>query len=573
MSSTRPSWTEDVSQPVYGMTSQKRIRVPMRDGVQLSVDVFRPDGDGAFPALLAYSPYWNEGQYLPVPPGNPHPTASWGNFAIECGDSEYFASRGYVHVIANARGCGESDGDYQLMGPLEQQDGYDLIEWIAGQPWCTGAVGMVGVSYFSWIQYLVAAQNPPHLKAISPLEGATDYYRDVAYRGGILSLGFLSYWNTEMSDRASISQSERELSPAELERAVARTKEENPDIAHLYSVYQLLCAPRKNPPVFDALLHPADGEWYHVRSGYKHFDKIDVPIFCGAALDFADLHLPGGFSAWAGTPTVPKKLLVYPRFHLRPFTENHDLLVRWFDHWLKDNDTGMLDEPPISVWVQGRNQWRFEDAWPLERTAWTKLYLREAGRLSTDEPGPDEAPDSFDNVPYVTLDALAQGIPKLVYETEPLDAELEVTGPIALYLYASLSNTDGNWIVELQDLSPNGEITILSKGWLKASFRELDRAASQPHKPWHRYTERVPVEPGKIEEYAIQIHDTSNVFLPGHRIGLVVKSLDHSLEGGWNTIFFHLPCALEVTHTVHHDATFKSHLLLPVIPASSAASS
>jgi predicted acyl esterase len=145
---------------------------------------------------------------------------------------------------------------------------------------------------------------------------------------------------------------------------------------------------------------------------------------------------------------------------------------------------------------------------------------------------------------------------------------LEVTGPIALYLYGSLSNVDGNWIVELHDIAPDGEITILSKGWLKASFRELDRENSQPHKPWHSYARQVPVEPGSVEEYAIQIHDTSNVFLPGHRIGLVVKSLDHSLEGGWNTIFFHLPCSLEVTHTVHHDAQFQSHLLLPVIPGS-----
>jgi predicted acyl esterase len=471
-------------------------------------------------------------------------------------------------VIANVRGSGESEGEYQLMGPLEQQDGYDLIEWIAEQPWCSGNVGMVGVSYFSWIQYLVAAQNPPHLKAISPLEGATDYYRDVAYRGGILSLGFLTYWNTEMSDTASISQSERELSPEELERETARVKEENADIRHLYSVYQLLHTPRKNPMVFDALLHPTDGEWYHRRSGYKHFDKIQVPIYCGAALDFADLHLAGGFTAWAEAHGMPKKFLIYPRFHLRPFTEHHDLLVRWFDHWLKDNDTGMLDEEPISLWVQGRDEWRSETEWPLDRTEWTKLYLRGEGRLSLEEPNEHEAADSFDNVPYVTLDSVIEGIPHLRYATDPLTSELEITGPIALYLYGSLSNVDGNWIVELHDIAPDGEITILSKGWLKASFRELDRENSQPHKPWHSYARQVPVEPGSVEEYAIQIHDTSNVFLPGHRIGLVVKSLDHSLEGGWNTIFFHLPCSLEVTHTVHHDAQFQSHLLLPVIPGS-----
>lgn len=562
------TWRERVSQPNYSITVEKRVRAPMRDGVHLSVDVFRPDGNERFPALLAYSPYWNEGQYLPVPPGNPHPTASWGNFAIECGDSEYFASRGYAHVIANVRGTGESEGEYQLMGPLEQTDGYDLVEWIAAQPWCDGNVGMVGVSYFSWIQYLVAAQKPPHLKAISPLEGATDYYRDVCYRGGILSLGFLAYWNTELSDRETTSQTERELSENALRVRIERTKEQNKDLRHLYSVYQLLCAPKKNPVLFDALMHPADEPWYHARSAYRHFDKIEAPVFCGAALDFADLHLPGGFSAWSGVTGAPKKFLIYPRFHLRPFYENHDLLVRWFDHWLKGNDTGMLDEPPISLWVQGRDEWRCEHEWPLARTEWTRLYLRENGRLSETAPETDEEPDSIRNLPYVSLDAVLDGIPALVYRSDPLAEDMEVTGPIALYLYAALDNNDGNWIVELRDVGPDGQAAVISKGWLKASFRELDETTSTPYRPWHACDRQMPVEPGEVEQYAIQIHDTSNVFLAGHRIELVIKTLDHSLEGGWNTIFYHLPCALDVTHTVYHGPGRESHLLLPVIPAS-----
>jgi putative CocE/NonD family hydrolase len=161
-----------------------------------------------------------------------------------------------------------------------------------------------------------------------------------------------------------------------------------------------------------------------------------------------------------------------------------------------------------------------------------------------------------------------EGVPSLTYSTEPLAEDTEVTGPIALYLYASLSNTDGNWIVELRDVMPDGQKAVISKGWLKASFREPDETASTPYRPWHTYSRQVPVEPGKVEQYAIQIHDTSNVFFAGHRIELVIKSLDHSLEGGWNTIFYHLPCALDVTHTVHHDPSYMSHLLLPVIPKS-----
>lgn len=558
-------WREEVSQPIYTVKATKRLRAPMRDGVHLSVDIFGPESDERFPALISYSPYWNEGQYLPVPSANPHPTAAWGNYAIEAGDSEYFATRGYVHVVANVRGTGESEGEYQLMGPVEARDGYDLVEWVAAQPWCDGSVGMVGVSYFSWIQYLVAAQQPPSLKAISPLEGATDFYRDVCYRGGILSVGFLSYWNSELSDRDSTSRSEREMSAAVLAERIAQVKDSNEDIRHLYSVYQLLCAPKKCPVLFDALMHPTDEEWYHERSGYKQFERIQVPVFAGAALDFWDLHLAGGIRAWSDLPDIPKKLLVYPRFHLRPFSENHDLLVRWFDHWLKGVDTGMLDEPPISVWVQGDDYWRDEHEWPLDRTTWTRLYLRSGGELSDSAPAGREESDSFDNLPYVTLESTFGGVPHLAYRTPPLSAALEVTGPIALELFASLTDTDGNWIIELRDVSPDGESRIVSKGWLKASFRALDRAKSKPFRPEHPYDAEIPVAPGAIEQYSIQIHDTSNVFLAGHCIELIVKSLDHSLEGGWNTIFYHLPSAREVTHTVHHDHEHPSHLLLPVI--------
>lgn len=560
------SWRDRVSQPTYGTTATHRVRVPMRDGIHLSVDIIAPDGPGPFPALLAYSPYWNEGQHLPVPSANPHPMAAWGNYAIEAGDSEYFASRGYVHVIANVRGTGDSEGRYDLMGPLEQQDGYDLIEWIAAQPWCDGNVGMVGVSYFSWIQYLIAAQQPPSLKAIAPLEGATDFYRDVCYRGGILSLGFLIYWNSELSDNDCTSRTEREVSPERLSEMIEEVKATNLDIRNLYSVYNVLNTPKKNSLIFDALLHPHDGPWWHERSGYRMYDRITVPVFCGAALDFWDLHTAGGFRSWENLTGVPKKFLVYPRFHLRPFTENHDLLVRWFDHWLKGNDTGMMDEPAISMWVQGDDEWRTADAWPLPQTDWRQLNLRSGGRLTWEGPEPDEAPMSFDNLPYVTLESTFGGVPRLTYSSEPLAADLEVSGPIALELSASLSSTDAHWIVELRDVSPDGTSRIVSKGWLRAGYRELDGESSRPYRPEHPYSSLVPVTPGAVERYSIQIHDTSNVFLAGHRIELVVKSVDHSLEGEWNTIFYHLPHAGEVTQTVHHEQGNGSHLLLPVIP-------
>lgn len=559
-------WRERISQPQYGSRSEKNLRVAMRDGVELSVDVFRPDTSEPCPALLAYGPYWNEGQYLPVPPGNPHPHSGWGNFAIECGDSDYLVARGYAHVVANVRGTGWSDGEFQLMGALEARDGYDLVEWIAAQPWCNGRVGMIGVSYFSWIQYLVAAQRPPHLAAICPLEGAGDFYRDVCYHGGIMSLGFLWYWSTEISDNNNVIQSEREFSAAELQQRIEDLKRNNADIRQLFSVYHLLCAPRKNPLIFDVLLHPTDGPWYHERSPYRQFADIEVPVYCGAPLDFFDLHLPGGFAAWEGVRAPGKKFLIYPRFHERPFHEDHDLIVRWYDHWLKDKDTGLLDEPPIRVWVQGRDHWRHENEWPLARTRWTKFHLRARGVLAPEAPATAEAPESFTNIAYLTVDDLAQPLPHASYRTAPLEADLEVSGPMSLTLFAALDDTDGHWIAEVYDLDPDGGRRLVTRGWLKASFRALDPGRSRPFRPWHRYTDPQPVEPGRICEYAIRIHDNCNVFLAGHRIELVIKSIDHSLEGGWNTIFYHLPCAKRVTHSIHHSPEHPSYLLVPVIP-------
>jgi predicted acyl esterase len=559
-------WRERISQPQYRTVADKRLRAPMRDGVELAVDVFRPDAGERVPALLAYGPYWNEGQYLPVPRGNPHPHAGWGNFAIECGDTDYLVSRGYAHVIANVRGTGESGGEFQLMGALEARDGYDLIEWIAAQPWCNGCVGMVGVSYFSWIQYLVAAQQPPALKAIFPLEGAGDFYRDVCYHGGILSLGFLWYWSTEITDNRNVAQSEREFSPAELHRRIEAVKRDNDDIKQVYALYHLLCAPKRNPLLFDALMHPTDGPWYHERSAYTHLPDIAVPTWCGAPLDFFDLHLPGGFSAWEGLDGPPKKFLIYPRFHERPFHEDHDLIVRWYDHWLKDRDTGLMDEPPIRLWVQGRNLWRSEQEWPLARTEWRRLYLRQGGLLSWDAPSGEETPDAFRNIAYLSTDDLAQPLPQAIYRTAALATDLELTGPMALVLHAALDDTDGHWIAEIHDRAPDGARRLVTRGWLKASFREIDPARSKPWRPWHPFTRQTPVPPGEVCEYAIRIHDNCNVFLAGHRLELIVKSLDHSLEGGWNTIFYHLPCARAVTHTLHHSAAHPSHLLVPVIP-------
>jgi len=186
----KKDWRQLISQPKYGIKTERNISVAMRDGVHLSINVFHPDARGKFPALIAMSGYCKEEMELLMPPQPLNRSAVWdGN--IEAGDFNDYVPRGYIHIIGDVRGTGASEG--QFPGP-EGQDCYDLIEWAAKQPWCDGNVGMVGYSYFSMVQMQAAIQQPPHLKCIAVSHVITDGYRDMAYHGGILSLMGYGVW-------------------------------------------------------------------------------------------------------------------------------------------------------------------------------------------------------------------------------------------------------------------------------------------------------------------------------------------------------------------------------------------
>jgi len=556
-------WHELVSRPQHRVNTEKDVFVGMRDGVRVAVDIYRPDANVKVPALLGISPYGKDVQKLPI---FEYPTdRDLGNGGIEAGDTEYFVSRGYAHVIAEARGTGASEGSYGVFTGKEQQDGYDLVEWIAKQPWCDGNVGMLGMSYFGMIQLLVAAQNPPHLKAIFPVDAATDMYRHWAYHGGILHLSFLATWWD--SSLVVNSAKRADLPPAEL-KAIVENLLDDPDVRCHPRLYKTLRWPQKNPHLFDVLIHPFDGPYYWERSACSKFGKINIPCHLLSRWSAPYIHLPGAFSAY-GQINAPRKLMItVPESGVgfsRPWHENHDIVLRWYDHWLKGIDTGVMDEPPITILVQGSNQWRHENEWPLARTHWTRLYLGAQGRLKDELPGWNERPDGFTNA--VGLQPGGK-VPSLRYATEALAADTEVTGPIALYLFAAISSADTNWIVEINDVDADGTETRVSIGWLKASHRELDQSRSKPYKPYHPHTGAIPVDPGRVYEYAIEICDTSYVFKAAHRLQLVVKAQDAPWEG---TSYIyrlsnHLSASRETRHTIYHKPEFPSHLLLPVVP-------
>ena len=191
----KKNWHELISQPKYGIKTEKEVDVPMRDGVRLSVNIYRPDAKGKFPALLAMGGYGKELQELLIPPQPLNKSPIWdGN--IEAGDTPDIVPRGYAHVIADVRGIGKSGGEYPGMwSQQEGMDGHDIVEWIAKQPWCDGNVGMIGYSYYGGIQLKVAIQQPPHLKSIFVSHVGADFYRDFSYVGGVLTLFWYGLWD------------------------------------------------------------------------------------------------------------------------------------------------------------------------------------------------------------------------------------------------------------------------------------------------------------------------------------------------------------------------------------------
>jgi hypothetical protein len=306
--------------------------------------------------------------------------------------------------------------------------------------------------------------------------------------------------------------------------------------------------------------------------------------------------MPGDFDAFEkiAAPKRNKKMLVVPSDNYggmdRPFHEVQDVCLRWYDHWLKDLDTGMMDEPPILLFVQGVNRWRYENEWPLKVTQWTKFYLRGRGRLSTQAPNAKEEPQIFTSDPWAnpsqgfrSADVLAKAdpVPKAVYETEPLPENIEVTGPIALYWYATIESkgvqartwkasemenlkpvtNDTDWYLKIKDIDVDGAERCVAEGWLKASHYELDKSKSRPYAPYHQHTRSLPIKPGEVILYAADLRMTSNVFLTGHKIRIEICGQDQV-----QALWYHLPHMANVKHTIFSTKNQPSYLLLPIIP-------
>lgn len=582
-----PPGSYDRAPQYVDMIAEKDVRVPMRDGVKLAVDVYRPKSDDKFPALLAFAIYNKDLQGPDAAEALP-PQPSWAPMwagLLEAGDTKFFVSRGYVHVIGSPRGIGKSEG-----GGSREWDCYDLIEWIAAQPWCDGNIGMVGISGFGAEQLAVAKQQPPHLKAIFPFDPRGAYghlggFRD-EYPGGVIHV-----FRYLIGHFSAIHQNKGQ--PGDLPPDKEKFWQEamnNPDYRIYPHIHNVVAQRGQHmPPYFDLLINPFDSE-DEVRKSEADFAKVKVPTYTGSgwyAYTYKT-HLNGAQN-WFRELKVPKKLMLAGPAHLeRPFHSFHGEVLKWHDHWLKGIDTGVMNEPPVKFWVMGANEWRTASDWPLPETQWTKLYLNSWERLRTEPFAPSSvddclAPDSFVQMPITQTST----IQKLRYMTEPLSADSLIAGPIVLNLFAAIDQSDTNWIVILKDVGPDSSVMSaregerhapsdlpereLTRGWLKASHRAVDPARSKPGRPWHPLTREAQkaVVPGEINEYAIEIMATANLFRKGHRICLEITSLDvpTGIGGATNAEYipYHICSSRTTLHHIYHDAQRPSHLLLPII--------
>lgn len=554
----------NLSPAAYRIADDLDVAVPMRDGVTLMADIFRPDdASGPVPALVAASCYPRQIQNLGAPLG-----------FVEAGATDFWVPRGYAHVIANVRGTGGAGGTYGFLDQTEREDMHDLVEWVAAQPWCDGRVGMIGISYFAMTQLAAATQRPPHLRAIFPVAATADLY-EACYHHGLFSATFLNGWLAGVGGLADkpgdafrgrlAHIAERVLQADPVHRRFEHLNGE----AALAVLSKLMRTQYAAHPFGDlwqavAVEHPTRDAFWDERDLRPALEGLDLPVYLGCDWDNVPLHLPSTFSLWrilarAGAP-VRLGMLGHDGLTW-PWESLHVEALAWFDHWLKDADTGILDGPPVRYVLPGADGFRTATTWPPPQARPAELALAGDGRLG----GDDQADRAFVVVPAsLPLPKAAPALAHptmLSWDTEPLANALELAGPIELRLDATTTAPDTDWIAVLQEVAPDGTTAPITAGWLRASLRAVDAAASTPSAPELPCRQRLPVPADAPVTYRIALVPNARHVPAGHRIRLVLLGDDSAPDAPAVLDFRHTPLGLPARNTVHAG----SRLVLPLL--------
>ncbi len=562
------------------------VPITMDDGLTLRADVFRPVADGKYPAIMSYGPY---GKGLAFQDGyktawdimcreNPDAVAGTSNKYQnwEVVDPEKWVPDGYAVVRVDSRGAGRSPGYLSHNDARENKDFHDCIEWAAAQPWCSGKIGLNGISYYGANQWRAAATQPPHLAAICVWEGWVDNYRDSTHHGGIICV-FRKNW--------------QEMQVKTVQHGVGEHG------AKSRLTGELACGPEtlsdaeliKNREDMWASLSKQnlDGPYYHERSG--DLSKVQVPLLSAANWGGQGLHPRGNFEGFTRAASTQKWLEAHGGSHWAPFYTDYGvgLQKKFFDYFLKGEQNGWDRQPKVQLQIRHPGEkfvLRHENEWPLARTQWTHYFLH-----------PDTlglSAEKNNSIKTITYEAMGDGI---TFSTAPLAQDTEITGPSAVKLFVSSTTRDADLFVILRVFDPAGNEVLfqgaldpktpIAQGWLRASHRKLDKALSLPYRPYHTHDEKQALTPGEVYELDIEIWPSCIVVPKGYRMALTIRGKDYdhglsaaSLSNMKNPMngcgpFMHddpddrPPAIFGGKVTLHFGPQYPAAALLPVIPA------
>ena len=543
--------------------TQFGVMIPMRDGVRLAADVWLPEAPGRYPVLLARTPYMKTGLGL----------NQWAT---------YFAKKGYVFVIQDTRGRGDSEGRFNFFFP-EGKDGFDSIEWLAKQSWSNGRVGTLGLSYLGTVQWLAAREHPPHLICMAPTASGGRWFEEIPYHGGAFLQAFALDWLNQTAGHA-------EQSPNGATADWAKVLAHRP-ILTADSVFG-----RSMPMYREWLTHSTyDAYWNRLRFTAKDFAAITIPTL--TTTGWFDGDQPGALLYWRGLMSnAPRReqhfLVVGPWRHIETFRggsvkfadsefsaesviDTKALHLAFFD-WCLKKDSTRYDSPQARFYVTGSNVWRTAGTYPPSEVTARSLYLTSGGKANTSSgdgklvwESADSPPDRFvfdpknpvpDDMEGWAMDrqSLQKRSDVLVYTSEVLTEPLDVIGSVVVNLQAASDARDTDFTAALSDVLPDGKALSLGP------FVGIKRARYR-----NGYDSEQLLTPGKVENFRIELFDIAHSFQPGHRIRLEISSSAAPLYNpNQNT---GNPIATDTVwktanQTIYHDRARASSLTLSVVP-------
>jgi uncharacterized protein len=578
-----------LSFPKYEVEVDRSVMMPMRDGVKLATDIYRPKGLDKAPVILVRTPYKKEMSEL---------------------QARFYARRGYVYAVQDCRGRFGSGGTWE---PFinESKDGYDAVEWLARQPYTDGKVGTIGGSYLGWVQWWAAAEHPPHLVTMIPNVAPPDPFYNVPYEYGAFFLWGAIWWADVLESQATADISGVALSKIG-EKKYSKLLRALPVVELDKTVLG-----KENPYWRKWIQHPNNDSYWQPANFLDHLKDVNIPVFhqsgwfdgdgIGTKLNYLRMesykhqNQKLTLGPWGHTDTAGR-VIGERDFGERAIIDLQRDYLRWFDHWLKGVDNGIDKEPMVSLFVMGSNKWLHGQKYPLEITQPQKLYLASGGKANTakgdgklafDAPATDASPDRYTYDPgdptpdprfYEESEENEKKVRSaeerkkeaqqyhqkvteerndiLVYMTDALQKPLTFAGPLSAVIYASSSARDTDWFVSLSEVDKDGKIFQLAQGKIRARFRK------SMEKPEF-------LKANEVYEYTIDLWHTGITIPSGSRLRVEVASaafpfFSRNLNtGGHNEVETKYVTAQQ---TIYHSQKYPSHILLPVIPEPEVAS-